>query len=229
MNEAILALFGGLAAGAAHVLSGPDHLAAVLPFAIRGRGRALRAGALWGLGHGIGVLVLAALVLLVRAFVDIEALSHGAELVVGLVLIAVGAWSIRQSRLIVVHSHTHDHGAGAHAHPHLHFGARAFAAPLHSEGRAHARHTHAVLGFGVLHGVAGASHLIGVLPSLALGRAAAVAYLIAFLAGGLGAMAVFAFAAGRLIKKEAWLPRGLSIAGMASIGVGCFWIAAFIV
>jgi hypothetical protein len=227
VDEALLAAAAGLAAGVAHVLSGPDHLAAVLPFTLRDRWGALRAGALWGLGHGFGVSILAALMVVLRELIDLEALSRGAELIVGVSLIAVGAWSIRQSRVMVVHSHTHDHGHGAHSHVHLHFRARATRPQVHDKPGAHARHPHAMLAFGVLHGVAGASHLFGLLPSFALGRAAAIVYLVAFLGGGLAAMAAFAFAAGRLITKDAWLPRALAFAGVASICVGGAWIFSF--
>jgi len=50
MRAMLAATLAGLAAGLIHVLSGPDHLAAVAPLA-GGRGRAWRAGFLWGLGH----------------------------------------------------------------------------------------------------------------------------------------------------------------------------------
>src|SRR5688572_3654911 len=59
------ALLAGLAAGLIHVLSGPDHLAAVAPLA-GGRGRSWRAGFLWGLGHSGGVLAVGLLALGLR-------------------------------------------------------------------------------------------------------------------------------------------------------------------
>ncbi len=43
--------FAGLVAGFVHVLSGPDHLAAIAPYAVDGKSRAWRTGVRWGLGH----------------------------------------------------------------------------------------------------------------------------------------------------------------------------------
>ena len=224
MNALLLAIFGGAAAGVVHVLSGPDHLAAVLPFAVSGRHSAVRAGALWGLGHGLGVAVLASMAVLIRSSVDVEALSSGAEVVVGGLLVLMGLWSIRRSRLMVVHSHRHRHGDETHAHPHVHITDHSVSEPHHSEHGRHGRHIHSVFGFGVVHGLAGTSHLLGVLPSLALEATSAIAYLVAFLIGGIGAMSAFALASGRLVQREAWRPRGLAMAGVTSIGVGLFWL-----
>lgn len=122
---------------------------------------------------------------------------------------------------MVIHSHPHRHGEETHAHPHVHIGDHR--APK-GHPPEHGRHFHSVFGFGVVHGLAGTSHLLGVLPSLALEPTAAVAYLAAFLVSGIGAMSAFALAAGRLFQREAWRPRGLAMAGVTSIGVGLFWL-----
>ena len=45
----------GLLAGSMHVVSGPDHLVALAPLALHDKKRAYGVGALWGLGHGVGV------------------------------------------------------------------------------------------------------------------------------------------------------------------------------
>ncbi len=52
--------FAGLVAGFVHVLSGPDHLAAIAPYAVDSRSRAWRTGVRWGLGHTAGVLCVGA-------------------------------------------------------------------------------------------------------------------------------------------------------------------------
>lgn len=226
MNSVVLATLGGTAAGIVHVLSGPDHLAAVLPFAVRDRTRAVKTGALWGAGHGLGVAAIALLFTAVRGSIDIEAVSHWAEVFVGVLLVILGLWSLRQSRLLVVHSHPHRHGADTHDHPHVHVGDRTVSAAHHENAGRHGRHPHSVFGFGVVHGLAGTSHLLGILPSFALETTEALCYLAAFLIGGTAAMTAFALAAGRLVQREAWRPRGLALAGAASIGVGLFWLIA---
>ena len=59
----MFAFIAGLAAGLLHVFSGPDHLAAVAPLvADTERGR-WRTGLQWGVGHTVGVLLIALLLL----------------------------------------------------------------------------------------------------------------------------------------------------------------------
>ena len=80
----------GLFAGFVHVLSGPDHLAAIAPYAVEGRASGWRPGVHWGLGHTAGVVGVGLLALMLRDALHIEALSAWGELCVGLVLIAIG-------------------------------------------------------------------------------------------------------------------------------------------
>ncbi len=62
----ILTLISGAIAGAYHVLSGPDHIAAVAPLALSARSRSWRTGCTWGIGHASGVLVVAVTAVLLR-------------------------------------------------------------------------------------------------------------------------------------------------------------------
>ena len=78
----LAATLAGLTAGLIHVLSGPDHLAAVAPLA-GGRRRAWHAGFLWGLGHSGGVLAVGLLTLALRGALPIDALSSWSERIVG--------------------------------------------------------------------------------------------------------------------------------------------------
>ena len=103
-----VALVGALA-GLLHVVSGPDHLVAVAPLAMKRPWTGLRIGVSWGLGHASGVLFVGAAGVVLRAFVDVEALSRWAEFVIGFVLIGVGIWAISQMRHVVLHKHPHRH------------------------------------------------------------------------------------------------------------------------
>lgn len=231
MSSLALAIAGGATAGVLHVFSGPDHLAAVVPFAVRSRTAALRVGMTWGLGHGLGVLLLGAVALALRSTVQIEAFSEWAEVCVGVMLVVLGAWALRSTRALVIHDHSHAHDhphPHVHSHPHLHLPGhehRHDAPLLAAIVPARRSHHHGVLGFGLLHGLAGAGHLLGVIPSLAMDRAGAMGYLGAFLLGGLAAMAGFALLIGRLVRREAWVPRALTAAGVASMAIGLFWVA----
>ena len=82
----------GVLAGAAHVLTGPDHLAGVAPLTV-GQPRRIRPsmiGARWGLGHGIGVAGVGVLGQTVLTLAAVEVASGWAERLVGVVLIVMG-------------------------------------------------------------------------------------------------------------------------------------------
>ncbi len=86
-----LALGAGRAAGAVHVVSGPDHLAAGGPWALAGSGRrGAGAGLRWALGHGAGVALAALLALALREAVAPVAIETWSERAVGVSLVALG-------------------------------------------------------------------------------------------------------------------------------------------
>ncbi|HXI52957.1 MAG TPA: hypothetical protein VNH84_15685, partial [Candidatus Saccharimonadales bacterium] len=195
----MLAILTGLLAGGVHVLSGPDHLAAVAPLAVQDRS-AWRSGLRWGLGHSSGVLLVGVLSLLLRGLLPLDTVSSLAERLVGIVLVGIGIWGFRLACGNRLHSHLHAHGHTSHVHMHVHAG------PLgHTHGEAgaggHHRaghgHSHAALLVGTLHGVAGTSHFLGVLPALAFPHwSQTLAYLVAFGVGTVGSMVAFASAIG---------------------------------
>lgn len=227
MMELTLAIGTGLVAGLVHVVSGPDHLAAVLPFAVSRPQRALRVGLYWGMGHGLGVILLGLGFLALREIAPIEQISEASELLVGVLLVGLGIWALRRSRLIVVHAHDHDHDREEHAHPHVHVADPSVDADDHPVAGRHDRHHHSTLGFGFVHGLAGVGHLIVASPLLALGKLAAGLYLGSYLFGGVVAMAIFARLAGTLARRPSRVPGALRFAGVTSVGVGLFWVSSF--
>ncbi|MBO6935880.1 MAG: hypothetical protein JJ863_12930 [Deltaproteobacteria bacterium] len=86
----MMVALAGLGAGALHVVSGPDHLAALGPVAASAPERAVRLGALWGVGHGVGVLAVAGVGRLGLEAFELSTLSGWAELAVGFVLVLLG-------------------------------------------------------------------------------------------------------------------------------------------
>jgi ABC-type nickel/cobalt efflux system permease component RcnA len=219
----------GFAAGLLHVLSGPDHLAAIAPLAASGPRRSWLAGTSWGLGHTGGVWLVALATLLLRGVLPVELLSSWSERLVGVVLLAIGLWGLRQAVGRRVHVHEHEHDGDRHAHLHAHRHAHAArdldlrVQPLH-------RHTHAAFAVGVLHGLAGSSHFLGVLPALALPtHGAALAYVLAFGAGSIAAMTVWATCVGALATRSAsntLRAYRMLLGGCAggAIVVGCIWL-----
>jgi len=227
----MLTLLSGLAAGAAHVVSGPDHLAALAPIAIDHPGRAAAIGGRWGLGHGAGVAVIGGLGVWARDLIDTEALSAWAEYSVGFLLIALGAWALWKASRMVIHDHGHDHvhrhaadESGCHehdlgtphalddaatssegasgAHSHHHAHLHVHAsASDHDAADAHSRHGRTAFLVGLVHGAAGAGHLFGVLPSLLLPKDEAVIYLVAYVVAAVAAMAGFGGILGVLARR----------------------------
>jgi len=220
----MIAVLTGLIAGAVHVVTGPDHLTAVAPLAVRRPQRAWLPGVRWGLGHSAGVALVGLLSLWLRDLISVDLLSSWGERLVGVMLFGIGLWALRRALKQNIHTHEHEHGGDRHVH-------------FHTHGHAHAperagthHHTHAAFGIGTLHGLAGSSHFLGVLPALAFPtKMQAAAYLVAFGVGTIAAMAVFSWSVGwmaaRFEARGTQVYRGLMAAcAMAAMGVGCFWL-----
>jgi hypothetical protein len=219
----MIAAITGLIAGIIHVWSGPDHLAAIAPLAARRPRRAWVPGTRWGIGHSAGVAVIGLLSLWLRDVLPVKLLSAWGERMVGVMLVGIGLWGLRKA--LSVHAHEHQHEGERHLHLHAH--ARRL---NHDDVEAHHGHTHAAFGIGLLHGLAGSSHFLGVLPMLAFPtHAQALAYLTAFAAGTIVSMAGFSsfigWLAGRCATSGLKVYRSLMGAcAAAAIGVGCFWL-----
>ena len=107
------AALAGLIAGSLHVVSGPDHVAALAPMAARSPARAVRTGALWGLGHGLGVLGAGLVARALSALIELDAMSALAERAVGVILVVVGVRAIVRACRAPRDAHPHAEGASA--------------------------------------------------------------------------------------------------------------------
>ena len=213
----LISTLTGFAAGAVHVVSGADHMVAMAPSSIKKPKVALTDGLAWGIGHSAGVLILSVLGILAKDIIDIELMSSYAEFLVGISLLIVGGLAIKTSLKVNIHMHKHMHGEET-SHEHFHF---------HSPGnQLHRSHTHAATGLGVLHGFAGASHLVAVIPALALPFLGALAYLFAYLIGSVFAMGCvvlgISFATSKANKM--FYPFLMRSIGSLSIVIGIFWL-----
>jgi hypothetical protein len=217
----VLTVLTGAAAGLFHVLSGPDHLAAVAPLAVDERRRGWIAGCTWGIGHASGVVVVAVVAVPLREMLpSVEVISAWGERIVGGALIGIGLWAFRRSARIGLSRHSHGHLS--HNHLHVQTGP----GWLRRLG-----HAHASFCMGVLHGVAGSSHFFGVLPALALpSRSAALMYVGAFGIGTVAAMTMFAAAVGVLGVRTGHNPRlqraMMTVAAVLAMVIGGVWLIA---
>jgi len=106
----LVSAIAGAGAGSLHTLSGPDHLAALTPLAVRvrgGSGAAFRTGVFWGSGHVLGQLLLGIFLLSISrchlfsnlvSSLGIGALAErAAALAVGLVLLLIGSLGVKEA------------------------------------------------------------------------------------------------------------------------------------
>lgn len=140
-----------------------DHVVAISTIVSRHRNvfRSAIVGALWGMGHTVSLLVIAAIVLSLRIAIP-ERVSGWLEFGVALMIIGLGVsalWrSLRASREVHLHQHKHD----GLAHTHVHFHEKENQHAPHAP----ATHSHAIarVGWkpvliGMMHGLAGSGAL----------------------------------------------------------------------
>ena len=206
----------GILAGFIHVLSGADHLIAMAPSSITSPKIAARNSISWGLGHSSGVIILAFLAIFIKDITPLSKFSNIAEFLVGISLLIVGVFAIKSSLQLNVHSHFHQHDGLAHHHLHFHSKVQ----------KKHNKHFHALTGLGLLHGLAGGSHFLAVLPALALPIPNAFAYLISYLIGSLVSMILFTSLISITTFKvgQKFIRRLIAFAGVLSFSMGLFWV-----
>ncbi|CAM9616332.1 unnamed protein product [Phaeothamnion confervicola] len=105
----------GLLLGVVHVLTGLDHLGAIATLAAANSWRAFWLGIRWGLGHSTALILLTIIFLAAGRAIDLDALGHYFEYVVGAIMIALGAWNAWFAMHLRGRPHVHFHGA--HDHP----------------------------------------------------------------------------------------------------------------
>lgn len=249
----MLIFFTGLIASISHVVTGPDHLAAVTPLAIDSRKKSWLIGFSWGIGHTIGMLLLGSIFLLFKDYLPIDAISAHSETIIGFLLIFIGIWALLRLRIKHSHGelpHTHFHTKPflyPHIHKHKHHTNDSdkeskYAQKLDPEDSLNHDHQHShqgkvnrniysAIGIGIIHGFAGFSHIIALLPSLALPTVGStVLYLIAFASGTIISMVIFSFILGLVAfqsmvrNKKTFLKWFTIIGAFSAIAIGILWI-----
>lgn len=230
----MVGLITGIVASMAHVITGPDHLAAVTPLAIDSRKKSWIIGLSWGIGHTTGMLIIGSLFILVKGFLPVDKISAHSEILVGIMLIVIGLWAIRRIlKKKPPHHHVHPHVHTqpkflVHIHRHAHHD---HADHLHEHKKNYRQNAGTALLVGIVHGFSGFSHLLAVLPALALPtRAAAVFYLTGFAFGTVLTMVMVTLILGTIayrssLRKKSNFLFGFSLSGgILAVGIGIFWI-----
>lgn len=135
-----------------------DHLIAVsnLLSKARSASHSIKMSASWAAGHMLTATIITALLFVLKDSI-LPLLLGKMEILVALMLIALGFFGMWQSRLL--HSHSHSHGSEEHAHWHMHN-----LAANHSKDHSH----YHMFGIGIVHGLASNDELL-VLLTITLG------------------------------------------------------------
>jgi len=213
------AVAGGLLSGGLHAITGPDHLAAILPPSVGQRGWVgVRIGATWGLGHGVSAIFLGICAYFLKGrmsskFRFLQQLSTLAESAVGVSLLAIGVMGIKEN--LESDNLVDGHGDGD-------------GTDLQLSG---VKTSKAIFANGVLHGFSwdGAPSLA---PALAMTSwHSALSFLLAYCFGTMVAMSLTAGVVGegsvrlgKAINSPA-LPKQLSLgSSFIAIIIGAYWL-----
>lgn len=225
-----LPIFAGILASMLHVISGPDHLAAVAPITLETKKTPWKIGTFWGLGHVIGMLVIGFIFLIFKEYIPVDAISKHSEELVGIVLIGIGIWAFyRIFRPSKHHQHQHIPSDGEklvkvdeHIIDDNH---------KHDRPKRLKQNLLSAFGVGVLHGLAGVSHFLLLLPVLGFKNdASGLQYLIGFAIGTIFAMTAFALVIGQIAKLSKNGPNKLFFKGIRFAGglfafvIGTYWL-----
>ncbi len=201
----MISFIAGISTSMLHVVSGPDHLAAVTPLALSSQLKSWFVGLFWGVGHVIGALIIGGLFILLRELIPVDLISAYSEQVVGLMLVFIGLWALWKMR-----GSNHNH---------------------HNHEISKSKTFFSAISIGIVHGLAGVSHIIGILPTLALPtQTDAIIYLVGFAFGTIITMVIYSFILGLISHKtvshhkHTLYKRINAIGGIFAIIVGIYWI-----
>jgi high-affinity nickel permease len=192
------ALLVGLGLGLRHALDA-DHVVVVSTMLQREPGfwRAARIAALWGAGHSVAFLTVGLMIVVVGLRVP-EVFEQGAQLLVAVMLVALGLWHLTRVRR-----------------------------PDPSDDAEPVEHSPAArpIAIGLVHGLAGSAGIALLAATTIESRAVAVGYLFLVAIGTVVGMVTLTALLARPIRwtvhREGWLKRAVTIlAALLSIGLG---------
>jgi ABC-type nickel/cobalt efflux system permease component RcnA len=208
----------------------PDHLTAVSTLIVsdeeRGTRRAGLMGFSWGLGHATTLFAFGLPIVLFRSYLP-EWLQRGAEVAIGLVIMALALRLLVRWRAGRFHAHAHRHGDLEHRHLHHH-------APDQETHHGHRHQAESLLGrsprqaygIGLIHGMGGSAgvgvlllaaisdHAVGVLALFLFALCTAISMAMASSAFGL------ALTRGPVVRRFSAVAPAL---GLFSLGFGAWY------
>jgi ABC-type nickel/cobalt efflux system permease component RcnA len=85
----------GLLLGIVHVITGPDHLSALIVLSAGSSWRSATLGMRWGAGHSTGLIIVTAIFLAVDQGLDVDTMGTYCDFIVGILMVLLGLWSMR--------------------------------------------------------------------------------------------------------------------------------------
>lgn len=187
----------GASSGMLHAVTGPDHVLSLGPVVLRYPRASFRIGLHWGIGHGLGTLLLAVPLLVLSGMVHLPlmaALAAWGERIAGGALLMAAAWSFWSRR--------------------------------HAD-KAQTVDARSPLWVGLIHGATGASSLLLLMPVLTSGALPrTLTFLAAFSIGSTLAMALFTSAIAKVGTRLSgrFIERAQNVLGFAAAALGAYWI-----
>lgn len=174
----------------------PDHLTAVSTLLLNEEENGLRRAGLlglsWGLGHATTLFGFGLPVVLFRKYLP-GPVQHGAEALIGAVVLILALRLLVRWQRGYFHAHTHRHGSTSHIHPHLHEHSRGSGHPVqhtHSHDDTLGRSPVASFGIGLVHGIGGSAGAGVLLMGTVSGKTQGVVALLVFAAATAASMSI---------------------------------------
>jgi len=217
----------GFIVGAGHAFE-PDHMAAVSALVSdkTSRRNIIRHGMIWGLGHTLVLLIVGGAALLLKTTLSAQ-FAVGLEMMVGVMLVGLGAHVIYRLRRDRVHFHRHSHQGGVE---HIHIHSHQHDTTPHTPAKH--RHVHPdrsawrTLLVGFMHGMAGSAAIILTTAATLNSAPLGTVYIAVFGAGSILGMAVISLLMSLVLIPVRALKRlnnGLHyFIGMATMSVGLY-------
>jgi high-affinity nickel permease len=226
-NTLLVVLAVALLLGLRHATD-PDHLAAVSTLIASdpddGSRRARQLGFAWGLGHATTLMTFGLPIVLFNSYLP-EPLQRGAELLVGLVIVALAVRLLVSWRRGRFHAHSHRHGTIEHRHLHPHARGPAHAHDHDTSARL-GRSPRQAYGIGLVHGTGGSAG-VGVLLLAGIpAKPEAVAALVLFAFAATISMTALSSAFGTALTRGPLARRMLALTpglGFATLVFGLWY------
>lgn len=224
MEDFFPAIMLGFLLGLKHAVE-VDHVVAVSTIVSQNKSllKASLAGTFWGVGHTLTLLLVGIGVIAFRLTIP-NRLAVSMEFLVGVVLVGLGLFTIRDFFKRRVHVHTHDHQNESHLHFHSH---EFSALHLHEH-----RPNHRVkpLLVGMAHGLAGSAALMLLVLTTIRSPVQGLLYILVFGLGSIGGMLLLSAAISLPFVLSADRFRRFNetikvLAGVTSIILGVFVMA----